>query len=165
MLIKLQAGAEVDLATGEELDNVSSKLLGAIERRDNDPRPIYLSRSGAVIGTGAAAIVDVGRPPVGSIWQLRYITIFGNDSFTVVSGLTCSLFCGDPVSPSLAQLKLTGLAAPSATFIPDTCIWCHPTDSVFLTTSIALPAGQQLGANLGIEEWLLRDVSRLSGRG
>jgi hypothetical protein len=164
VLIKLQAGAEVDLATGEELENVSSRLLGAIDR-NTEPRPIYLSRSNTLIGSGVAGVVDLGRPPVGSIWQLRYITLFGNDDHTVVGGMTCALYCGDPVAPSLAQLKLTGLAVPSATFIPDTCIWCHPTDNVFVATSTTVTAGQQIGATIGIEEWLQKDVSRLSGKG
>jgi hypothetical protein len=164
MLIKLEAGAEVDLATGDELENVSSKLLGAIDST-NDARPIYTSRSAAVVGTGALAILDLGRPPTGSIWLLRYITLFGNDFFTVVSGMTCGMYVGDPVSPSLAQLRIPGLAVPSCTFIPDTCMWCHPTDAVFVVTSIVVPAGQQVGATVGIEEWLLKDVSRLSGKG
>lgn len=163
MLIKLQAGAEVDLATGEELQNVSSNILGALDR--SDPRPIYLSRSNTIIGAGVSGVIDLGRPPVGSIWQLRYITLFGNDDHTVVAGISAALYCGDPVATSLAQLKLTGLAFPSATFIPDTCIWCHPTDNVFVATSAAVTAGQQLGATIGVEEWLQRDVSRLSGKG
>lgn len=164
MLVKIQAGAELDLASGDELKGVSSQLLGAIER-NAEPRPIYLSRSNTVTGTGALATVDLGSPPTGSIWLLRFITLFGNDDHTVIGGLTCSLYCGDAAALSFAQLKLTGLAVPSSTFIPDTCMWCHPTENVCVTTSAVLAAGQQLGACVGIEEWLIRDVSRLSGRG
>lgn len=164
MLVKIQAGAELDLASGDELKGVSSQLLGAIER-NSEPRPIYLSRSNTVVGAGGLATLDLGAPPTGSIWQLRFITLFGNDDHTVLGGLSCALYCGDGASLSFAQLKMTGLAVPSITFIPDTCIWCHPTENVCITTSTTLSSGQQLGACLGIEEWLMRDVSRLSGKG
>lgn len=163
MLVTLKAGAEVNMATSDELEGVADRILGAMPK--DDPRPIYLSRSDTDIADGTnVPIIDLGGPPVGSIWQLRCITTFGNDDNTVIGGTTCALYCGDPTSPSLAQLKLTGLTIPSATFIPDTCIWCHPNEHVFIRLSAAPGAGQQVGGIITVEEWRQRDVSRLGGK-
>lgn len=161
-LIKLQAGAEIDLATGDELRDVGKSILSAMP--GDEPRPIYLSRADTDISNGGIVQIDLGAPPVGSIWQLRYITLFGNDDSTAIGGIVCALYCGDPANLSLAQLKLTGLAIPSATFIPDTCIWCHPNENVVVKTSASVTLGQQVGAIIGIEEWRQRDVSRLGGK-
>lgn len=162
-LIKLGVGAEVDIATGDELRESTGSILGAIQA-DNEPRPIYMSRSNVDIGDGVNGLIDLGAPPVGSLWQLRLITLFGNDDHTVVAGLTAALYCGNPTNLSLSQLVLTGLPIPSSTFIPDTCVWCHPQANVVIATSAAVSAGQQVGATIVIEEWRQRDVSRLGGR-
>lgn len=162
-LVKLGVGAEVDIATGDELRDSTASILGAV-REDTEPRPIYMSRSNVDIGDGVNGIIDLGAPPVGSLWQLRLITLFGNDDHTVVAGMTAAMYLGNPASLSLAQLVLTGLAIPSATFIPDTCVWCQPQANVVVATSIAVPAGQQVGATVVIEEWRQRDVSRIGGR-
>lgn len=162
MLMRLGVDAELDIATGDELRQSTDSILGAV--RDADARPIYTSRTNVVVGTGALAIIDLGSPPVGSIWQLRLITIFGNDDHTVVSGVTASLYCGDPAGLNLTQLVLTGLPIPSSTFIPDTCVWCHPQANVVIATSAAVLAGQQVGATIVVEEWRQKDVSRLTGR-
>lgn len=162
-LVKIQAGAELDIASGDELKSGVGSILGALPR--DEPRPIYLSRSDTDISDGTNIMqIDLGFPPTGSIWQLRYITLFGNDDHTAIGGLTAALYCGSPQNLSLAQLKLTGMAIPSATFIPDTCIWCHPTENVVVRLSAAATINQQIGAIIGIEEWRQKDVSRLGGQ-
>lgn len=162
MLTTLKVGAEVDFASGDELAAMGSSILGAIG--PPDPRPLYLSRAMQALGDGInpTVTVDIGSPPVGSIWQLRVATVFGFDDHTVVSGVTCGLYCGDPYNLSLASLKMTGLIIPSTTFIPDTAIWCHPNENVvlFATGSAPIAAGQQIGMCLTVEEWLEQDVSR-----
>src|SRR5690242_7120308 len=150
-IVKIAAGAELDLATGDELKNATSSILSALP--GDEPRPIYLSRADTDISLGGIVQIDLGAPPVGSIWQLRYITLFGNDDSTAIGGIVCALYCGDPANLSLAQLKLTGLAIPSATFIPDTCIWCHPNENVVVKASAVVAAGQQVGAIVGFENW------------
>jgi hypothetical protein len=161
-LIKLAAGMEFDIASGEELKDATTGILGALDR--DEPRPFYLSRTDTDVSSGGIVQIDLGAPPVGSIWQLRYITLFGNDDSTVIGGVSAALYCGTPSNLTLAQLKVPGLAIPSLTFIPDTCIWCHPSENLVIKTSTVVTAGQQIGATVGIEEWRQRDVSRLGGK-
>lgn len=159
-VVKIAAGAEIDIATGDELKQGVGKILGAMP---SDPRPIYSFRTDTEIGTGSTMVIDLGSPPVGSIWQLRYVTLFGNDDNTTVAGVTMGLYCGNPTQLSLAQLKIPGLAVCSFTVIPDTCIWCHPNENLVLRSSGVVNLGQQIGGIIGVEEWLQRDVSRLGG--
>lgn len=161
-LIKIAAGAELDLATGDELKDATNSILGALP--GDDPRPIYLSRVDTDVSLGGVVSIDLGAPPVGSIWLLRYITVFGNDDTTVVAGITGALYCGDAANLSLSQLRIPNLVIPSCTFMPDTCVWCHPNENVVVKTSTVVPATVQIGAIVGIEEWRQKDVSRLGGR-
>jgi hypothetical protein len=163
MLMTIKAGAELDLASADELKSATDRILGAMP--GVEPRPIYLTRSDAEISTGGFVRLELGSPPVGSIWQLRFITTFGNDDHTAVGGITVAVYCGNPANLALSQLKLTGMAIPSVTFVPDTCMWCHPSETLIVQTSAVVTAGQQVGAIIGIEEWLQKDVSRLSGAG
>lgn len=143
----------------EQSEDIVTRVLGA-----PSPRPFYLSRTAAFKGVGAAHILNLQAPPSGSIWQVRCITMFGNDDHTVVANLLAALYTGDPQNLSLASLKVVGLAIPSTTFIPDTAIWCHPNENVCINFSDVIPAGQMVGANIVVEEWKERDVSRNSGK-
>ncbi len=161
-IVKIAAGAELDLATGDELKGATNSILSALP--GDEPRPIYLTRVDTTVSTGGVVQLDLGAPPVGSIWQIRFVTMFGNDESTVVGGITGALFCGDPANLSFAQLRVPGMAIPSLTFIPDTCMWCHPNEDLVIKTSAVVTSGQQIGAVVGIEEWRQRDVSRLGGK-
>jgi hypothetical protein len=83
-----------------------------------------------------------------------------------------ALFTGDPFNLSLAGLLIGSLTIPTTRFVPDTVMWCHPQQNLiaqfgFLQepsgTGFYVQAGQQVGLNVGIEEWKERDVSRKSG--
>lgn len=161
MLVQIKAGAELDLASGDELKQGVSSILNAMPR--DDPRPIYTFRSDTDVSDGGFMQIDLGSPPTGSMWQLRYITTFGNDDHTALGGVAFALYCGNPANLSLAQLKVPGLTVPSITFVPDTCIWCHPSENLVARSSAVVTVGQQVGVIVGVEEWRQRDVSRLGG--
>jgi len=154
---------DASISAGISIGDIEKVADGIVGRLKDEPRPFYLSRTASATGTGAIVFLDLGAPPTGSIWQIRCITLFGNDDHTVVSSVTGSLYTGDYLNLSLASLKVTGLSFPSTTFIPDTAIWCHPNENLVIATSAIISAGQQVGANVVVEEWKERDVSRSLG--
>lgn len=173
-------GLDLQASVGITLGDIQAESDRIIEglRPHADPRPFYLSRTQTGYADGVnPVILDLGAPPTGSIWQLRAVITFGNDSFTpVVDGagtplpVLASLFTGDSLNLSMATLKLPALPIPFVKYVPDTCMWCHPNENLVILTSSAgtasgLPlAGQQIGCNVVVEEWKERDVSRDSGR-
>lgn len=168
----LQVAANVGISIGE----IETLVNGAVDqlRPQSDPRPFYLTRAATAIGNGTGpAVLNLFGPPSGSLWQIRFITTFGSDAYTTVTDsadpgvpVLGALYAGDPeTSPSLAQLLLLGFQFPSTTYVPDTTMWCHPNQSLFITTGGAqVQSGQQVGCVAGIEEWRESDVSRNSGR-
>lgn len=165
MEMTIQAGAKLDLASGEELSNGFEGIHAALS---HEPKPIYLTKPQVFEPTtanGGAQIVllDFGSPPSGSIWQIRFVTTFGNDDSTVIASTVASLYCGSINNLSLSQLRIVGIPIPATTYTPDTVMWCHPTETIVVKSSVAIPLGQQFGAVVGLEEWLEPDVSRGNG--
>jgi len=168
----------VDVAVSASLSIGDVEKVGnsVVDRLSHKPKPIYLRRTAAfnpatpsAMGAGGGFLnpngtvtLDIGSPPVGRLWQIRVATIFGTDDHTVVSGATMSLYVADPLNPSLAGLLVTGLAVPSTTFFPDTCLWGHANENIILVSNIAVT--QQIGVNVQIEEWREHEVSQNSGR-
>lgn len=152
-----------NVSAGIQLGDVEKLVDGAVDRIKSDPKPFYLTRVAAAIGTGAVIRLDLGAPPTGSIWQVRVITLYGTDDHTAVSSVVGALYTGNSDNLTLASLKITGMAFPSTTFIPDTAIWCHPNENLVLQTSAVISAGQQVGVNVTVEEWKEHQVSRNSG--
>lgn len=179
-------GLDLDVSASITLGDLNQALDQYGEKHHrSDPKPFYMSRTasgnGAATnspgsgnpGDGVPLILDCLAPPTGSIWQVRSITMFGNDAFTSVfnnlaspTPIFAALFVGDSLNLNLAGLKITGLAVPSTTYVPDTVMWCHPNENLIVqvgTPGFVLAAGQQVGVNINIEEWRERDVSRMNG--
>lgn len=172
----LQVAASVGISLGEvqdmvngAVDDLSSSLASEIA----GARPIYMTRAASKTSDGSnPTTLTFHGPPTGSLWQIRFITTFGIDAYTpVVNGSTPptpmvgALYAGDPTrTPSLAQLLLVGFQFPSTTYVPDTTMWCHPGQSLFIVTGSYIPPAQQIGAVAGIEEWKESAISRHSGR-
>lgn len=168
----------IDVAVSASLSVGDVERVGdsVVDRLSRKPKPIYLRRSasfnisspmamgagGGFINNAGGVTLDLGAPPSGRLWQIRVCTLFGNDDHTVVSGATMSLYVADPLNPGLHGLLVTGLAVPSTTFFPDTCLWAHPAENIVLVSSGTIT--QQIGANVTIEEWREREVSQNSGR-
>ena len=168
----------IDVAASVALSIGDVQKVGddVVHRLSHKPKPIYLRRSatfntatpmamgagGGFANPNGTVTLDLGSPPVGRLWQIRVATIFGNDDHTVVSATTMAMYTADPLNPSLATLLVTGLAIPSTTFFPDTCLWAHPSENIILVSSQAV--NQQVGVNIQVEEWREREVSQDSGR-
>src|SRR6476646_11446220 len=79
-LMTLGLGAEVDIATGDELsamgDDLTKKILGSAPAL-----PIVFTRPVSVAGRGGIATLIVGSPPVGRLWEVSAVTVMGNSPF------------------------------------------------------------------------------------
>lgn len=167
-------GLDLDVSASLSIGDIEQALdnYGHKHHRD-EPKPFYMSRTASANGNGTAPVIlDCLAPPTGSIWQVRSITMFGIDAFTTLkdsggtNSIFAALFVGDSLNLNLAGLKITGLAVPSTTYVPDTVMWCHPNENLIVqvgTTGSVLAAGIQVGVNIAIEEWRERDVSRMNG--
>lgn len=169
--MSIDVAASVSLSIGDV-----EKIGDHVSDRMRKPKPTYIRRTasfntatpmamgagGGFLNSSGGITLDIGAPPSGRLWQIRVATLFGNDDHTVVSGTTMSVYVADPLNPSLAGLLVTGLAVPSTTFFPDTCLWCHPAENIILVSNIAVT--QQIGVNVSIEEWRENEISQNSGR-
>jgi|SRR5882757_62024 len=168
--MSVDVAASVSLSIGD-VQKVGDDVVSRLHK----PKPTYLRRTasfntatpmamgagGGFLNQSGGITLDIGSPPVGRLWQIRVATLFGNDDHTVVSSLTMAMYVADPLNPSLAGLLVTGMAVPSTTFFPDTCLWCHPNENIILVSSVAVT--QQIGVNVQIEEWREPEISQRSG--
>lgn len=162
----LDLGASIDVVTGKEfgdgIDNLKKDLFGR-----KKPKPIYSARAGSVIMPAAnptETYIDLGRPPVGRVWNVLGITTAGNDSFTTVASANVSIYCGDSDSPSLVGLKVTGLAVPETYTVGEKVFWCHSTEHLVAGVSGAVAADSQVLVIAHIAEWVECDITANSGR-
>lgn len=125
--------------------------------------PSHLSFAGWAPGNGQPVMFDFGSPPVGNLWMIRSVTIYGGNPFTVVEAFTCSLFTGDVYNFSVATLHITQMVIPSTVYVPDSAIVCHPGDNVIISTSKSVDNGQNIGANISVEEWRQDELIRECG--
>jgi hypothetical protein len=170
--MSIDVAASVALSIGD-VEKVGNSV---VDRLSHKPKPIYLRRSasfnisspmamgagGGFINQNGGVTLDIGACPAGRLWQIRVATLFGTDDHTVVSAVTMSMYVADPLNPGLHGLLVTGLAVPSTTFFPDTCLWAHPAENIILVSSGTVT--QQIGVNVTIEEWREHEVTQNSGR-
>lgn len=153
-----------NVSAGIQIGDVEKVVGNAVDKLSHKPKPLYLPRSAAVIGAGSIAVLDLGSPPVGSVWQVRCITLYGADDHTVLASTVFAVYTGDSLNAGLHSLRIPGLAIPSVTFIPDTGFMVHANESLFIQSSTSIAAGQQVGCNILLEEWKEHEISRSSGR-
>lgn len=84
MLTTFSLGAEIDVATGDELAGAKGAILSSLAG-SQEPRPIRLTMAGAAYGV-SPQVIDLGRPPRGRIWGVIACTLVGADSFTAMTG-------------------------------------------------------------------------------
>ena len=96
MKVAIEAGAEIDIVTPEELRREL--------KRAADVKPIRREvRNSAVIPNPTAlTIVDLGMPPQGYLWEVRLLMVSAADPLTAGVG-TAAGFIGMPPSPPLGS--------------------------------------------------------------
>lgn len=166
-VVKLAVGAELDLATGDELKDATDSILGRFDKR---AKPIYSTMVDSATGNGVQLYpLDLGSPPTGRMWNLRSITVVGNDPFTPPSAATkFAVFFGDAPAPgatmSLAQLKIAAQPIPSTYSSGSNALWVRSNESIIVVTNGAFLVTEQLVATAEIQEWRLDDVVMRNGR-
>jgi hypothetical protein len=157
--------ADVGLAIGnigKTADEMLAMLRGAIDQ----PKPVYTTRAASFRGNGVTVpLLDLGSPPVGRIWNLRSISVFGADAFTVPSGSTeFAVYFGDIAGVSFAQLKMCNKAIPQTVTSSSDAYWCHANENIIVQTNGAPANGVNLTATAEIVEWRTADIYTRSGK-
>lgn len=166
-VVKLAVGAELDLATGDELKDATDSILGRLDKR---VKPIYTTMVDSATGDGVQLFpLDLGSPPVGRMWNLRSITVVGLDAFTAPSAAKFfAVYFGDAPAPggtlSLAQLKVANQPIPSTYASGSNALWVHSNENIIVATNAALTATERLVATAEVQEWRVDDVVMRNGR-
>lgn len=159
-MVLLKLGAEVDIASGDELSRWGEKILG-----NQPPRPLYKDLAASIAGAGVVPVVVLGRPPVGRVWKVTSVTVVGNnDHGAIPSPLGfMAMYFGDPANPNLAQVKLVKITLPSTVFISGKPFLCHASQEIFFIGDNALNVPDSATITATVEEWRAGDVMDNSG--
>lgn len=164
-LMTLGLGAEVDIATGDELaamgDSITKKIL------DSGPAlPIVFTRPASQAGTGSVVTLLIGSPPVGRIWEVSSVTVMGNSPFGSIPSPAgfFAIYAGNSAAPSIASVLATHMGIPSTTYPSAETLYCHSNQELFLVTDAAVNVPDSVSAIVGIKEWREADVLARSGR-
>lgn len=150
-------GKEIKLALGAEFDNVAEGLKGLREQlRKLSYMPIAssLTASGTSNAAGTA-LLKIGRPAHGRVWNVTRVSVLGADDQTVLAGSKVAVYSGSAVSPNLSDVLDPATAADTVPFI---IYWNK--DQIFVTDNDDLfvivygaGAGQSLVANATVLDY------------
>lgn len=162
MEISFDVGAKLDIATGKEVTDGFDRLDGLLQKG----RPRYLLQSKGVGGLSGTVntIVEVGSPPVGSVWNVLGYTLVGDTDSTQSTAGTVALYIGDPPNaggpPTLSQVRVTRLSVPFYGEFSENVQWCTPGDVVFFNlagiTGLTLFVGSVFVAEYHADDILSR---------
>ena len=154
MLVSLDFGAQVDIASGDELN---AGLAGLEEKLGKKPpRPIFLTFSGQRLGAGA---IILGSPPSGRIWNVLTWTLLGVDDSTTVANASATLYVNSQeANLSLVNARIPGLAVPNFVSISKGTLWAHADGSVIVNVAGAVAATDQVVSSITVAEWRDGDV-------
>jgi hypothetical protein len=129
------------------------------------PKPL-----GRTIGGTAIAVTGVVTNltcqqycPVGKMWEVRLIGIFGSDTHTAVTGATADIFAGAEQDVNTSDFTGCFISATPIPFVKDygrrhVCV--YPGESVYaLVTGTA--GGQGLVLNAVLDEWTYSDAEQM----
>jgi hypothetical protein len=161
--MRLALGSEVDIVSGPELTEglhgLGERLLG------KEPiRPTYSFRPGADLMPAAGPLkLDLGRPPVGRMWNLLGVTTFGADDATTTASAKVAIYCGDIQNVSLVQLKIPALVVPVFQSVTKSVLWCMDSETLFASVTGAA-ATSPIGVIVHVAEWREADIVMHTGR-
>lgn len=138
MLTTFSLGAEIDVATGDELSGAKGAILSSLSD-SKEPRPLRLTMAGAAYGV-SPQVIDLGRPPRGRIWGVIACTLVGADSFTALTG--------SGVSNTTGSVGITA-AASAVLFLSNNGDTLTGFDIVFSPPAAAFVATITVGNLLG----------------
>ena len=159
-LVKIAAGAELDLASGDELAGAKGDILSSLAGK-SPPVPLYLQFVSSGVGAGAVAQLNLGSPPAGRVWNILSITVVGGDDHTAF--LTATQFAVYIGPVSLSNLANVKNPAPGTTNLPTNAVWCHANENVYIQTDRSLAVTEAITAILYVAEWRVGDVTQIRG--
>lgn len=166
MQVQFALGAEVDIASSDELDAAKGDILDVFEK-SRPVRPMYYSLSQAIVVAGTfTGICRVGTPAVGRIWNILGYSALGDTDNTASTAGTVSLYVGNvPANgnPSLSQVRDAGLVVPSGRAYGENVHWCPPGQEVFFKLTGITGLTQFVG-NVFVGEYREDDLLQRSGR-
>lgn len=158
MLAHLQLGAELDIASGKEVEEGFASLAAKLGKVP--PRPTYLSFSASRLGAG---VIVLGSPPSGRIWNVVTVTLVGNDDTTVVANARVAVYVDSQEGNlSLANCRIPGLAVPAFTAISKGTLWAHSNGAVMANVSGAVATTDQVVATISVLEWRESDIEDIT---
>lgn len=157
-LIKIQAGAEVDLATGGELADMGDSILD--ELRGGKPElPRHFTRISGTSSATSATIpfqITIGGPPTGHTWDILLFTTCGADDHTVVAG-NVAFYVGNAGAPSLLDLRVPAMLIPDSDKIGSRRLFVPSGQSIYAMVS-GVPNNTVVNAFATIAEYRTVDV-------
>jgi|SRR5215210_3959607 len=154
MLMHLNLGAEVDIASGDELASGLAGLEDKLGKRP--PRPIYLSFTASRLGPG---VIVLGSPPVSRIWNILTYTLIGNDDATVIANAKAAMYVDSQEGNlTLGNCRVPNLAVPSFDTFSNGTLWAHSDGSVLVNISGAVAVTDQVVATISVAEWREGDI-------
>ena len=162
MRLSIGGGAEVDLATTEDIERMTQEIVSRMP-------PLYPSkpyeqarwqRKTTSVDAPASgyAVLKLGRPQVGRQHNIRSVCIVGSDDHTVLTGTDCGFYIGDSSSltgtssvPNLGENFLPSSQGGGAVTVPANvqfgskgCMAISPDEAY--ATVYGASSGQQLVA-------------------
>lgn len=161
--VNLALGAEVDIASGQEVTDEFQKLRGWFgENYHRQDRPIYRP----LIGSVASAAVGTNicyfgvSPPAQKEWHVISWALGVNDDHTAQAAMQAAMYAGDPFNPMLGTVRAPGLSIPSYNTPGDERIIVHSTEYLFFMFYGAT-LGMTLWANVWVAEHDVRSFERM----
>ena len=164
--MSLDVEASVDASVlGVEAEFDIGLKLGAVEEGLNGIRdqlrlltymPICSSLTASGVANAAGtALLKIGRPSHGRLWNITRVSVLGADDQTVLVGSKVAVYVGSSTSPNLSDVLDPAIAADTVPFV---IYWNK--DQVFVTDNDDLfvivygaGAGQALVANATVLDY------------
>jgi hypothetical protein len=153
MELEVMAGISVEMLE-EKLNNHAKKLSEMMKL----PKPLGRTVGGAAVGV-TGSVINLNSQqivPVGRMWVLRSVGVFGNDTHTSVAGATADLFAGsmqDENSSDFTSCFASAVTIPYVNTYGNRHVCLYPGENLY-----ALVTGATTGQNLVIvgvvDEWI-----------
>lgn len=133
-------GAEVDIASGDELESAVSAIRSDIKGSGKPKRimrPLSASLTGAQVPAvlGTVAQLVIGRPAAGRIWVVTRLVVIGADDNSAMTNLVGAVYIGDDSNVGLSQCVRHGTVMPFTTTENEHAYIVHDRETLFLNVT------------------------------
>lgn len=133
---RIVLGAELDIASGSEVESGFAALRAEMKNSGGKPkrimRPLSQAVSGLALSNGNTTQLVIGRPSAGRVWVLTRVTALGDDDHTAKANVVGALYVGDDSNVGLAQCVRHGTAIPFTTTENEHGYVVHDRETLFL---------------------------------